>query len=60
MVTPDGKFLFVTAAVGDRVERFSIGADGSPTALGTVTVDAPRGAAISPDGASSTSPATPA
>jgi PKD repeat protein len=52
VLTPDGKFLFLTKNSSDQVQRFSVAADGSPTSLGatSLTVDAPRGAAVSPDG----------
>jgi 6-phosphogluconolactonase (cycloisomerase 2 family) len=50
VVTPNGKFLFLTVAAGNRVERYSIGADGTPASLGSVPLIGARGAAISLDG----------
>ena len=52
VLTPDGKFLFLTKNTSSEVQRFSVAADGSVTSLGAtaVTVSGPRGAAVSPDG----------
>ena len=52
MLTPDGKFLFLTKNGNDSIQRFSVAADGSVTSVGTtaLSLSGPRGAAVSPDG----------
>jgi 6-phosphogluconolactonase (cycloisomerase 2 family) len=47
-ITPDGRFLFATAA--NQIERFSIGADGSLKSLGTISAPGAKRLAIAPDG----------
>ncbi|HET7416274.1 MAG TPA: PKD domain-containing protein [Solirubrobacterales bacterium] len=47
-ISPDGKLLF--ASLGAKVERFTIGTDGSLASLGTTPSPAAQFLAVSPDG----------
>jgi 6-phosphogluconolactonase (cycloisomerase 2 family) len=53
-ITPDGRFLYVTSTVGNRIDAFRIGAEGTLTAAPgspyPVSQPNPEGIAISPDG----------
>jgi len=57
VLTPDGRFLFLTQNSANTIGRFAVAADGSLTSLGSVAgtgstgaMSGPRGMAISPDG----------